>query len=573
MSRASIPPLDCASLRAQLGALSGLVRLRDLSAGFAEASDETIAAILDSAAAFAADRLEALNAQSDSLAPQLVDGAVVTSDLHREVWRDYAEGGWIALDLPEPLGGQGLPLVVAVAVQEVFDRHCAAFGMLPVPMRSAVRLIEAWTTDAEIRSQWLPKLIAGEWGATICISEVGAGSDASRIRTKAVPRGDGRWSITGEKQWISFGGHDLTGRIVHCLLARAEGAAGPSKGLSLFLVPDRIDDAANGVVVRKLEHKLGLHLSPTCAMGFEDATGYLLGEEGRGLAQMFVMITNMRMAVGAMGLGIASAAADVALGYARQRLQGGAGPQPLPIIEHADVQRMLLAMQADVECARALIYAAAVEADLARVETDDAARRDSAALAQWLLPIVKTLGGELAFTTADGAIQVLGGAGYTTDWPVEQLLRDSRVLPIFEGTTGMQGLDLLHRRLWKDGGAGLRVFLARARADVAVLEGRDAAAATGIIELLETTADQLGAMRDRPRDGEAGATGFLHLAIDTALAWSAARLAALRDDTPASARLRALGGFQLGELTGRARHHATQALRGAAALDGMATLL
>ncbi|CCD92425.1 putative acyl-CoA dehydrogenase [Bradyrhizobium sp. ORS 375] len=569
MTRASIPPLDCTSLQAQLAALPGLARLRALSAGFAEASDETIAAILDSAASFAADRLEALNAQSDSAAPQLADGAVVTSELHRDVWREYAEGGWIALDLPEQLGGQGLPLVVAVAVQEVFDRHCAAFGMLPVPVRSAVRLIEAWTTDDTIRAEWLPKLVAGEWGATICISEVGAGSDASRIRTKAVPRSDGRWSITGEKQWISFGGHDLTDRIVHCLLARTEGA----KGLSLFLVPDRIDGAANGVIVRKLEHKLGLHLSPTCAMGFEDATGHLLGEEGRGLAQMFVMITNMRMAVGAMGLGIASAAADVALAYARQRLQGGAGPQPSPIIDHADVQRMLLSMQAGVESSRALIYVAAVEADLARTETDDEARRNSAALAQWLLPIVKTLGGELAFTTADSAIQVLGGAGYTTDWPVEQLLRDSRVLPIFEGTTGMQGLDLLHRRLWKDGGEGLRVFLGRARADIARLAGRDAAAATEIIDLLETIAGQLGRMRDAPRDAEAGATGLLHLAIDAALAWSAARLAALDDDTPAAARLRALGGFQLGELTGRARHHAAEALRGAAALEGIATLL
>lgn len=572
MTRASIPPLDCTSLRAQLAALPGLVRLRELSAGFAEASDETIAAILDSAAAFAADRLEALNARSDNAAPRLIEGAVITSDLHRDVWREYAEGGWIALDLPEQLGGQGLPLVVAVAVQEVFDRHCAAFGMLPVPVRSAVRLIEAWTTDDMIRADWLPKLVAGEWGATICISEVGAGSDASRIRTKAVRRDDGRWSVTGEKQWISFGGHDLTGRIVHCLLARTDGA----KGLSLFLVPDRIDAEANGVVVRKLEHKLGLHLSPTCAMGFEDATGYLLGEEGRGLAQMFVMITNMRMAVGAMGLGIASAAADVALGYARQRLQGGAGPQPLPIIDHADVQRMLLSMQADVECARALVYAAAVEADLARAETSDEARRDSAALAQWLLPIVKTLGGELAFTTADSAIQVLGGAGYTTDWPVEQLLRDSRVLPIFEGTTGMQGLDILHRRLWKDGGEGLRVFLARARTDIAMLARRGAAAAlpaTEIIDLLETTAGRLAAMRDRVRDAEAGATGFLHLAIDAALAWSAARLAALGDDTPAGARLRALGGFQLEELTGRARHHAVEASRRSAALDGIATLL
>ncbi|MGY3454220.1 acyl-CoA dehydrogenase [Bradyrhizobium sp. USDA 4353] len=572
MTRASIPPIDCTSLQVQLAALPGLARLRQLSAGFAEASDETIAAILEQAAAFSADRLEALNAQSDSAPPRLTDGVVATSQLHREVWRDYAEGGWIALDLPEQLGGQGLPLVIAVAVQEVFDRHCAAFGMLPVPMRSAVRLIDAWTSDEAIRAEWLPKLVAGEWGATICISEVGAGSDASRIRTKAVTRGDGRWSITGEKQWISFGGHDLTGRIVHCLLARTDGA----KGLSLFLVPDRIDDAANGIVVRNIEHKLGLHLSPTCAMGFENATGYLLGEEGRGLSQMFVMITNMRMAVGAMGLGIASAAADTALGYARQRLQGGAGAQPLPITAHADVQRMLMSMQANVETARALIYAAAVEADLARAETDAEARRDSSALTQWLLPIIKTLGGELAFTTADSAIQVLGGAGYTTDWPVEQLLRDSRVLPIFEGTTGMQGLDLLHRRLWKDGGAGLRVFLTRAKADIAAMASHDAEAAKAageIVELLDATAEQLARMTDRPRDAEAGATAFLHLAIDAALGWSAARLAAIDGAAPACVRLRTLGRFLIDDLLARARCHAAMATRGAASLDGFSALV
>ncbi|MFN5521623.1 acyl-CoA dehydrogenase family protein, partial [Bradyrhizobium sp.] len=474
--------------------------------------------------------------------------------------------------LPEQLGGQGLPLVVAVAVQEVLDRHCAAFGMLPVPVRSAVRLIDAWTTDDAIRKEWLPKLVAGEWGATICISEVGAGSDASRIRTKAVARDDGRWSITGEKQWISFGGHDLTGRIVHCLLARTEGA----KGLSLFLVPDRIDGEPNGVFIRNVEHKLGLHLSPTCAMGFENATGHLLGEEGRGLSQMFVMITNMRMAVGAMGLGIASAAADVALAYARERLQGGSEPQPSPITEHADVQRMLLSMQAGVEASRALIYAAAVEADLARTETDADARRDSSALAQWLLPIVKTLGGELAFATADSAIQVLGGAGYTSDWPVEQLLRDSRVLPIFEGTTGMQGLDLLHRRLWKDGGEGLRVFLARARADIAALAPRDTNTASGageIVDLLETTARQLEQMKHQPREGEAGATAFLHLAIDAALAWSAARLTKTDGEAPARVRLQALGRFLIGDLVARARCHAILALRGAASLGAFSTII
>ncbi|MBX9662641.1 acyl-CoA dehydrogenase family protein [Novosphingobium sp.] len=571
MSRASVPRIGTAPLAAQIDLLAGLVRLRELVPSFAEASAETVDAVLEAAAAQAADRLEALNATSECAPPRVVDGEVVTSALYRQVWQDFAQGGWMTLDMPSEHGGQGLPLVVAVAAQEVFDRHCCAFGMLPVPIRSAARLIDAWASDA-IKAEWLPKLMSGEWGATICISEVGAGSDAGRMRTLAKPQDDGTWSITGEKQWISFGDHDLTGRIGHCLLARTEG----SRGLSLFLVPDRIDGERNGVFVRNLEHKLGLHLSPTCAMGFEGARGWMLGEEGRGLAQMFVMIANMRMAVGGMGLGMASGAADVALSYARERLQGGRGPNPVPIIEHADVQRMVLGAQAEVEAGRAVIYAAAVEADLARVESDPARRAESAAIAQWLLPIVKTLGGELAFNTASTAIQVLGGAGYTVDWPTEQILRDARVLTIFEGTSGMQALDLLHRRLWKDRRAGLDAFLRQGEADAAALAaaGQDhlAAEARTVFSLLDETAAHLMALEDQPREAEAGASALLDLSICAAQAWGAARIAAAGGAGPVLDRLRALGGFLLGDLAGRAKLHAGRARRGADHLAAISAL-
>lgn len=568
MSRASVSPVDTAPIIAQLGLLGGLDRLRELVASYCEASEDMLTSILDSAAAQAADRLEALNATSESHPPRVVDGRVVTSDLYRDVWRDYAQGGWMTLDLPGEYGGQGLPLVVAVAAQEVFDRHCSAFGMLPVPVRSAARLIAAWADDA-IKAEWLPKLMFGEWGATICISEVGAGSDAGRVRTSARPLEDGTWSITGEKQWISFGDHDLSDRIGHCLLARTEG----SRGLSLFLVPDRLEGERNGVFVRNLEDKLGLHLSPTCAMGFEGARGWMLGEEGRGLAQMFVMITNMRMAVGGMGLGMAGGAADIALTYARERLQGGRGPQPVPIVEHADVQRMVLGMQAEVEVARAVIYAAAVESDLSHVETDPALRAESAALAQWLLPMVKTMGGELAFDTASTAIQVLGGAGYTADWPVEQVLRDARVLTIFEGTSGMQGLDLLHRRIWKDRREGLDVFLRRARAQAALLNDANLSArANEVFDLLDETATHLAALEQDPREAEAGTAGLLALGIAAAQAWGAARLASAPGDGPVIERLRALGGHLLADLPDRARLHAARAVRGAAPLDALAAL-
>lgn len=571
MSRASVPAIETASLEAQLSALPGLDRLRSLTPSFAEATPETISAILTEASLFAADRLEAVNVSGERSLPHVDDGRVVLADIHREVWHDYASSGWMTLDLSASHGGQALPLVLAIAAQEIFDRHCAAFGMLPVPVRSAARLLEAFATDT-LRDEWLPRLMFGVWGATICISEVGAGSDAGRIRTRALRQEDGSWTISGEKHWISFGSHNLTDRIGHCLLARTDGA----KGLTLFLVPDRIDGVANGVLMRRLEHKLGLHSSPTCAIGFEEAKGYLLGEEGRGLAQMFVMIANMRLAVGAMGVGMAGAAADVALAYAQQRRQGGEDAEPVTIIEHADVQRLLVTMQADVELARGLVYAAAVETDLGRVESDPNLRRESGVLAQWLLPIVKTLGGDVAFATSSQAMQVLGGAGYTNDWPIEQFLRDARVLPIFEGTTGMQAIDLVHRRLWRDQGIGLTVFLRRfeaaieSAADMEEQGARQAAAST--FALLSDVAEHFRQLADDPREAEAGATAFLSLATDAALSWTALRLALLSGEDAAQGRLRALALSALPRLASQAAWHAAEARAGTRPLQAVKTL-
>jgi alkylation response protein AidB-like acyl-CoA dehydrogenase len=560
MARAHVPAIDFASITLQLKSMEGLDRLRALEPSFADASEEMIEAILDQAARFAADRLEMLNASGEITPPTIVDGRVDMGENYRAVWREFASGGWMTLDLPAEFGGQALPLAVALAVQEIFDRHCCAFGMLPVPIRSAVRLIDTYASP-EIREEWLPKLLFGEWGATICISETGAGSDVSRMTTTAQQNGDGTWSITGEKQWISFGSHDLTNQIGHCLLARTQGA----KGLSLFLVPDRIDGLSNGVFVRSLERKLGLHLSPTCAMGFEGAQGHLLGEEGRGLAQMFVMIANMRMSVGAMGLGMASGAADVALAYARERVQGGKA-----IIAHADVERQLLDQQASVELLRGLVYMAAIQSDLGRTETEAEARSEAAVLAQWLLPIVKTLGGETAFNVASGAIQVLGGAGYTQDWPVEQVLRDARVLTIFEGTTGMQAIDLLHRRLWKDEGRGLQAFLRAARQATAGLAlGGDLAsvdAAHEVFDSLEQAARALDGMKDDPRKAEAGACAFLALAGHAGLTWIAVRLATLEGSTGAE-RLRDLARYHLAKAGAKATGLGRQIKQAGAALE------
>jgi alkylation response protein AidB-like acyl-CoA dehydrogenase len=500
---------------------------------------DTAAAILTEAARFADATLAPLNDVMDANGCTLDDGRVVTATGHRDAWNGYVSAGWPTVDQRIADGGQGLPLIIAAAVQEMFDRNCPAFGMLSVSQRAAAKLIAAYGDD-RTRSSWLPKLASGEWSATICISEVEAGSDAGRMRTMATPRGDGSWSITGEKCWISFGDHDLTERIGHCVLARTPGAAAGGAGISLFLVPGA-GEQGDAVSVRRIEHKMGLHGSPTCALGFEDATGIMLGTEGRGLSQMFVMITQMRIAVGVMGLGIASAATDLALRYAEERIQGA----DQPIANHADVQRQLLEMVSRVEVLRGLVFAVA---NIAEVASEDARAQ---LLLQWLLPILKSIGADTAFDVSSAAVQVLGGAGYTREWPAEQAVRDARVLSVFEGTTGIQALDLVHRRLLR--GEGLEIFLETAREDVG--DHR-------CLTLFQDAAEKMRMMSPGPGI-DSGATAFLHLASLAATTWMAARLTKAHGDTPAALRIRAAGQYWLSRTADRAIPLHAEALAGA----------
>ena len=575
--RGPLPPAGTACMAAQIEAAYGMAQVRALNPGFADATPETIAAILEEAALFADRVLVPLNDVADAAGCQLVDGRVRTAPGHPDSWAAFVAAGWPTLDQPvehrgQALGGQGLPLVVAAAVQAVFDRACPAFGMLSVPQRAAARLIAAHG-DAAMQAEWLPMLIRGEWGATICISEPDAGSDAGRIRTLAVPDGES-WRVTGEKIWISYGDHDLSPRIGHCLLARTPGAPPGGQGLSLFLVPDLLDAAdpasRNAVSVRRIEHKTGLHASPTCAMGFDGAQARLIGEQGRGLAQMFVMITNMRLAVGVQGAGMAAAAADIAQHYAAERLQGGpADAPPLPIDRHADVQRMLLGLVARAEVLRGLVLAAANLADLAAHTPAGSDRDDMAAFAQLLLPIVKTLGGQIGFEAGSEAVQVLGGAGYTREWAAEQAMRDARVLTLFEGTTGIQALDLLHRRLWRGDRRGLAVFTAAARAtcaDLAAIAPAQAGQLATCLDLLSDAAARLLALQPTPRAAEAGATAFLQLAGLAATGWIAARLAVLPPIDAAARRLAAAGSFWLDDLAIRSRAQHAEAVAGDARL-------
>jgi hypothetical protein len=562
-----VPPADVAAIAAQIEAAPGLERLRELLGPDSGASPETLGAVLEEAAKFSAAWLAPLNPVMDSQGCRFHGGHVRTAKGHVEAWRAYVEAGWPGIDQPPELGGAGLPLVALAACTEIFDRGSVAFGMLPTGLRAASRLLAAHADD-QIKAEWLPRLVAGEWVGTICISEPDAGSDAGRIRTLAEPDGHGGWRITGEKMWISYGDHDLSPRIGHCLLARTPGAALGGAGLSLFLVPNQIDGEPNGIVIRRLEEKLGLHGSPTCAMGFEGARGWLIGVEGRGLAQLFTMIAPMRLMVSVQGLTIAAGAADVALGYAEERRQGGPpDAAAVPIVEHPDVQRMLANMASRVEVVRGLVLAAAVQADLARLETNPEAQAEAAALAGWLLPIAKTYAAETGFEVASEAIQVLGGAGYVKDWPVEQALRDSRVFAIFEGTSGIQALDLLHRRLRREEGRGLKAFLKLARADAALGGERagDMAAVIdllAVLDMLERSATQLAT----DRRGDVGAYALLELGALAATGWAALRLSRL-EPSGAGARLVAAGRWWLTELKAKAEMKRAEIALGAGRLE------
>ncbi len=503
----------------------------------ASCDDESfLTEIIGAAAALAEGEIEPFGRAGDRMGCELVDGRVRLAEGHHAAWRAFVEGGWTMIEGAPEFGGMGLPMVVHSACEELFNRASSGFGMAPTPMRCAARVIEKYGSAA-MMDEWLPHLIDGSWGATICISEADAGSDVPRLRTAATPREDGSWSITGEKMWISFGDHDLTPRIGHMVLARSPAMGDVPAGLSLFLVPSEVDGQRNAVVVRRIEEKLGLHVSPTCALGFEGAQGWLIGTAGRGLPQLFTMIIGMRLSVGSQGAGIAGAAAGLAWRYAAERRQGGRpDAPPVAIDQHGDVRRMLLDIGARAEVARALVLTASAVSDLQARESDAAAKARAGDLLAWLLPITKNFCAEAAFTCASGAIQVLGGAGYTTEWPAEQYLRDARVLSIYEGTSGMQALDLTLRRTLGDEGRALAGFVAAARVDIARAGATGAASRMeALLGLLEATA-----ARVTKADAPVVAYPFLQLASLATTGWLALRMT-LMSGTPTRDHLAALG--------------------------------
>ncbi len=415
-----------------------------------ELDRETIEAVLDEAAKLASNVLAPLNKIGDTQGARLIDGVVKTADGFAQAYKDYCEGGWNAVPFDAEYGGQGLPWTLAFPVQEMWQGANMAFGLCPLLNQGAIEAILAHSCDAQKR-EYLPKLISGEWCGTMNITESGAGSDLGLIRTKAEKQNDGSYLITGQKIFITYGDHDMADNIIHLVLARAADAPDDIKGLSLFIVPKILSDGSNNnVQAIGLEHKLGIHASPTCTMDFEGARGYLVGAENSGLKYMFTMMNNARLCVGLQGVAIAERAYQHAELYANERVQGrdSVSGERVSIAAHPDVRRMLMDMKSNIIAGRLMAYSAAMELD-----------KNNDKRVGFLTPIVKSFCTDMAVEVASTGIQIHGGMGFIEESGAAQYYRDARILPIYEGTNGIQATDFAFRKVAYDGGEMARLYI------------------------------------------------------------------------------------------------------------------
>jgi 3-(methylthio)propanoyl-CoA dehydrogenase len=540
-----------ADMRFVLGEVAGLDKIAELP-GFEAAAPDLVEAILGEAAKLAENVLAPLNQPGDRIGSMLENGVVRTPPGFREAYAQYVEGGWNGLAFDPDYGGQGLPLTLATPIAEMWNSACMSFALCPLLNLGAVELLQKHGSP-EQKALYLGKLVSGEWSGTMNLTEPQAGSDLGALRTRAVRAGD-HYRITGQKIFITYGDHDLAPNIIHMVLARTPDAPPGSKGISLFLVPKFRPDAAGGLGPRNdirtlsLEHKLGIHASPTCVLAYEDAVGWRIGEEHRGLECMFTMMNNARLFVGVQGLAIAERAYQQARDFARTRVQGPPLGAPrdaegLPIIYHPDVRRMLLWMRAATEAMRALAYYAAAMIDRGRRHFESEERFRAQRRADLLIPVVKAWSTDLSVAVASTGIQVHGGMGYIEESGAAQYLRDARIAPIYEGTNGIQANDLVGRKLARDGGLAIGALIDDMRETVALLSraGSDSLAVIGTalhegVEALETSTAYLVTVE--PASAAAASVPYLSLLGTVSAGWlmaQQARAAARRmtetDDT------------------------------------------
>jgi alkylation response protein AidB-like acyl-CoA dehydrogenase len=515
--------------------------------GFQDVSSDLVQQILEEGAKFSEEVIAPLNKVGDQEGCKWVDGKVTGPTGWKEAYQSMVEAGWPALSSDPEFGGQGMPAVVGMAFGQFTAAASPAFSMYPGLTHGCYEALHA-SGSPEQKAKYLPKLATGEWGGTMNLTEPQCGTDLGLIRTKAVPNGDGSYSITGQKIWISSGEHDFTDNIIHLVLARIEGAPAGIKGISLFVVPKiHVNDDGSlgernaGVGCAGLEHKMGIHGNATCVMAYENAKGWLVGEENKGMAAMFIMMNEARLGTGLQGLAIGTAAYQAAVEFAKDRVQGRSltgpknpdGPAD-PIIVHPDVRRMLLEAKAFVEGGQAFILWTALQADLQR--SDDAATAQKARDYMGLItPVLKAYLTDKGFHVASLAMQVHGGSGYTEHYPASQYLRDARITMIYEGANGIQALDLVGRKLPANGGRAIMTWFGDIDAFVAEHGGAGESVkpfvdglADAKKQLQEATMWLMQNGMQNPDNAGAASTDYLHIFGLTALAyvWSQMAVAA-----------------------------------------------
>lgn len=529
--------------------LAGLAEVAKLP-GFEDAGVETAQAVLEECARFNEGVVAPLNVEGDRNPSAWKDGQVTTTPGFKEAFRQFAEGGWQGLQHPTDFGGQGLPKTIGAACIEMINSANLSFALCPLLTDGAIEALLTAGSPEQQRT-YIPKMISGQWTGTMNLTEPQAGSDLALVRTRAEPQPDGTYKLFGTKIFITYGEHDMAENIVHLVLARVSGAPEGVKGISLFIVPkflvqpDGTLGERNDVHCVSIEHKLGIKASPTAVLQFGDhggAVGYLVGQENRGLEYMFIMMNAARYAVGVQGIAVAERAYQQAAAYAKERIQSrpvdGSKPGSAPIIHHPDVRRMLMTMRAYTEGCRAMAITAAAAYDAAHAHPDAQVRRQNQAFYEFMVPLVKGYSTEMSLEVTSLGVQVHGGMGFIEETGAAQHYRDSRILPIYEGTTAIQANDLVGRKTARDGGQVAKAIAGQIEATEAALARRDSVAARAVLKRLKAAREAfvqvvdfiVSQVKTSPNAAFAGSVPYLMLAGNVVAGWQLARALIVAED-------------------------------------------